>query len=260
MRRGDFLLTPGWAFHGHHNETDHPMAWIDGLDIPFVKLHRHRVLRVRGRRRDRHVDAGHLTLGTTLGASGCVRWSASTRGSVRPSRATAGSTPMLRCVSNLRSRTRVTRHDRTRPRRRAVHQPDHGQRRDADDPGRIPPSAPGCCDPHPSGRRRHGLPGVRGRGLFPARGPGSRCRERRHDRRSVVGAVEPRNRRRHRSLRLLGRSDRGAPALSSHPKSPKEPDPMRSPHSAPTAVPRPSASIPIPPRQSSTVTRICRLC
>ena len=36
MRRGDFLLTPGWAFHGHHNETDHPMAWIDGLDIPFV--------------------------------------------------------------------------------------------------------------------------------------------------------------------------------------------------------------------------------
>ncbi|WP_016882856.1 MULTISPECIES: cupin domain-containing protein [unclassified Rhodococcus (in: high G+C Gram-positive bacteria)] len=36
MRRGDFLLTPGWHFHGHHNETDQPMAWIDGLDIPFV--------------------------------------------------------------------------------------------------------------------------------------------------------------------------------------------------------------------------------
>lgn len=37
MRRGDFLLTPGWHFHGHHNETDQPMAWIDGLDIPFVQ-------------------------------------------------------------------------------------------------------------------------------------------------------------------------------------------------------------------------------
>ncbi|MEV0700202.1 cupin domain-containing protein [Saccharopolyspora sp. NPDC050389] len=37
MRRGDFLLTPGWNFHGHHNETDRPMAWIDGLDIPFVQ-------------------------------------------------------------------------------------------------------------------------------------------------------------------------------------------------------------------------------
>lgn len=36
MRRGDLLLTPGWHFHGHHNETDQPMAWIDGLDIPFV--------------------------------------------------------------------------------------------------------------------------------------------------------------------------------------------------------------------------------
>jgi gentisate 1,2-dioxygenase len=36
MRRGDFLLTPGWQFHGHHNVSDAPMAWIDGLDIPFV--------------------------------------------------------------------------------------------------------------------------------------------------------------------------------------------------------------------------------
>lgn len=35
MSRGDLLLTPGWNFHGHHNDTDHPMAWIDGLDIPF---------------------------------------------------------------------------------------------------------------------------------------------------------------------------------------------------------------------------------
>ena len=38
MRRGDFLLTPGWAFHGHQNVTDAPMAWLDGLDIPFVHV------------------------------------------------------------------------------------------------------------------------------------------------------------------------------------------------------------------------------
>ncbi|MBF8186286.1 cupin domain-containing protein [Nonomuraea sp. K274] len=37
MRRGDLLLTPGWHFHGHHNDTDQPMAWIDGLDIPFSR-------------------------------------------------------------------------------------------------------------------------------------------------------------------------------------------------------------------------------
>jgi gentisate 1,2-dioxygenase len=36
MSRGDFLLTPAWCYHGHHNETDKPMAWIDGLDVPFV--------------------------------------------------------------------------------------------------------------------------------------------------------------------------------------------------------------------------------
>jgi gentisate 1,2-dioxygenase len=36
MRRGDLLLTPSWAFHEHHNATDRPMAWLDGLDIPLV--------------------------------------------------------------------------------------------------------------------------------------------------------------------------------------------------------------------------------
>ncbi|NKQ52691.1 cupin domain-containing protein [Amycolatopsis sp. K13G38] len=35
MRRGDFLPQAGWNWHGHHNNTDRPMAWIDGLDIPF---------------------------------------------------------------------------------------------------------------------------------------------------------------------------------------------------------------------------------
>lgn len=35
MRRGDLLLTAGWNFHGHHNDTPNPMAWIDGLDVPF---------------------------------------------------------------------------------------------------------------------------------------------------------------------------------------------------------------------------------
>lgn len=36
MRRGDLLLTPGWNFHGHHNDTAEPMAWIDGLDVPLA--------------------------------------------------------------------------------------------------------------------------------------------------------------------------------------------------------------------------------
>ena len=36
MRRGDFLPQAGWNRHAHHNPTDAPMAWIDGLDIPFA--------------------------------------------------------------------------------------------------------------------------------------------------------------------------------------------------------------------------------
>jgi gentisate 1,2-dioxygenase len=36
MHRGDLLLTPGWHFHGHQNVAESPMAWLDGLDIPFV--------------------------------------------------------------------------------------------------------------------------------------------------------------------------------------------------------------------------------
>lgn len=35
MGRGDFLPQAGWNWHAHHNATDKPMAWIDGLDIPF---------------------------------------------------------------------------------------------------------------------------------------------------------------------------------------------------------------------------------
>jgi gentisate 1,2-dioxygenase len=36
MRQGDFVTTPNWAWHDHGNETDEPMMWLDGLDLPFV--------------------------------------------------------------------------------------------------------------------------------------------------------------------------------------------------------------------------------
>ena len=35
MRRGDFLPQAGMHWHAHHNSAGEPMAWIDGLDIPF---------------------------------------------------------------------------------------------------------------------------------------------------------------------------------------------------------------------------------
>jgi gentisate 1,2-dioxygenase len=38
MNRGDFLPQAGWNRHAHHNVSAEPMAWIDGLDIPFQFL------------------------------------------------------------------------------------------------------------------------------------------------------------------------------------------------------------------------------
>lgn len=38
MHPGEVLLTPGWCWHGHVNETGETGYWIDFLDIPFVQL------------------------------------------------------------------------------------------------------------------------------------------------------------------------------------------------------------------------------
>ena len=37
MHAGDFVITPSWTWHDHGNESDKPMIWLDGLDIPIVK-------------------------------------------------------------------------------------------------------------------------------------------------------------------------------------------------------------------------------
>src|SRR5499427_11020596 len=38
MAPGDFIITPSWTWHDHGNDTQEPMVWLDGLDIPIVKL------------------------------------------------------------------------------------------------------------------------------------------------------------------------------------------------------------------------------
>jgi gentisate 1,2-dioxygenase len=38
MRYGDFIITPPMAWHDHGNETNEPMFWLDGLDIPIVQF------------------------------------------------------------------------------------------------------------------------------------------------------------------------------------------------------------------------------
>ena len=38
MEPGDFVITPNWTWHDHGNDTDQPMVWLDGLDMPIVRL------------------------------------------------------------------------------------------------------------------------------------------------------------------------------------------------------------------------------
>src|ERR1700730_15020251 len=38
MRRGDFIVTPAWTWHDHGNLGTQPVVWLDGLDIPMVRL------------------------------------------------------------------------------------------------------------------------------------------------------------------------------------------------------------------------------
>ncbi len=36
MEQGDFVVTPPWTWHDHGNDSDEPMIWMDGLDVPLV--------------------------------------------------------------------------------------------------------------------------------------------------------------------------------------------------------------------------------
>lgn len=38
MSPGDFIITPSMTWHDHGNDTDAPVFWLDGLDIPLVQF------------------------------------------------------------------------------------------------------------------------------------------------------------------------------------------------------------------------------
>ena len=38
MHEGDFIVTPSWSWHDHGHDGTGPMVWLDGLDIPMVRL------------------------------------------------------------------------------------------------------------------------------------------------------------------------------------------------------------------------------
>jgi len=38
MKPGDFIITPSWTWHDHGSQSDGPVVWLDGLDIPLVRF------------------------------------------------------------------------------------------------------------------------------------------------------------------------------------------------------------------------------
>ncbi|MGZ3630424.1 MAG: cupin domain-containing protein [Ktedonobacteraceae bacterium] len=36
MEAGDLILTPNWNWHDHNNQSEKPMVWFDGLDLPLL--------------------------------------------------------------------------------------------------------------------------------------------------------------------------------------------------------------------------------
>ena len=148
MRRGDLLLTPGWAFHGHQNVSDAPMAWLDGLDIPLVA----------------QTDQGFFEFGPDQ-----VRTRATPqRSAIRTAVGQPGLTPVALAGPRPASPLMAYRWahtdaalaaqldledegaagvDGAGPRRGPVHQPGQRRRRADHHPHRVPPAAP--RRPHP---------------------------------------------------------------------------------------------------------------
>jgi gentisate 1,2-dioxygenase len=38
MHPGDFIITPSWTWHDHGNPGSEPVVWLDGLDLPIVRV------------------------------------------------------------------------------------------------------------------------------------------------------------------------------------------------------------------------------
>jgi gentisate 1,2-dioxygenase len=38
MHPGDFIITPSWTWHDHGSDSNEPVVWLDGLDIPMLRF------------------------------------------------------------------------------------------------------------------------------------------------------------------------------------------------------------------------------
>ena len=83
-KRGDFVITPPWAWHDHGNDSDRPMIWLDGLDVPMVNSFDTSFAGESGGGRTAAFPAGRSIRRTTIPTT-CCRSATRTRGTIRRS-------------------------------------------------------------------------------------------------------------------------------------------------------------------------------
>lgn len=86
MSKYDLILTPNMLWHDHCNETDTPMVWLDGLDIPLVQM-------LDGGFAEHRDDCGAVPEGRPSGDSS-LRWGRNLR-PVRDDAPVAGTNPLF---------------------------------------------------------------------------------------------------------------------------------------------------------------------
>ena len=86
MHRHDLILTPAWLWHDHGNETEEPMIWLDGLDIPLVQL-------LDASFAEHREDRGAWPISRPAGAAG-MRWGRNMR-PVRAERVAGQGNPLF---------------------------------------------------------------------------------------------------------------------------------------------------------------------
>ena len=151
MREGDFIITPSGTWHDHGNESDGPVVWLDGLDIPIVTL----LDASFAERHPEEAQAATRPLGAAAARYGCglLPVEASSGGPASPVFSfpyarTREALDRLRCERGGRRLPRDPDEVRQSPRRR-IRAPHH---RDI-----HPASPPGLPECRPSFDRRHGV-------------------------------------------------------------------------------------------------------
>ena len=197
MAPGDLVLTPAYAWHDHQNDSDEPMSWFDGLDLPlacyldaqFFEFHPSGELQVPGG-------------GSTPPPAGARPATRSAVLRYRVGRDRSGARGPAGAARRLRRRPHPVHqsgHRRVRPADARRHDPDAaGRSADAAPPPRPLHRVPGVPGPGGDDRRRRAVPVGARRPVRPSALGGARAPRPRQRRRAVLhhrrpGARRPRS-------------------------------------------------------------------